>query len=83
MYLWLRGREVTGYADVMSGRSEAVIRGVTAYLHHFPARASARGIRPGADGTFTRDEIERAAVETVMVRITRAASSGGERARSF
>jgi len=68
--LLVRRHPFTAHAEIVSGNTDAVIRGLHAYFHRFPPSAKARGIQPSADGVFVRDDLEQAATSAIMVRLT-------------
>ena len=67
----LRGQVCKGVGEVVQGseNTQAVADALHLYFQRFPASASYRKVRRNADGTFDAGDIQRAASQTMMVRV--------------
>jgi deazaflavin-dependent oxidoreductase (nitroreductase family) len=67
----LRGQRSHGKATALNSGTdcEAVARALGLYLQRLPAAASMHGLQPRTDGGFDPEELHKAALFTVMVRV--------------
>ncbi len=69
--LSLRGQSVAGKAVVLKPEtdSEEILAGVGLYLRRFPALIKVHHIGVEADGSFNAEELRRAAMQAVIIRV--------------
>jgi deazaflavin-dependent oxidoreductase (nitroreductase family) len=69
--LTVRGQAMAGKAVVLKpdSDSETILEGFGLYLRRFPAIAKANQINLVADGSFNAEELRRAAMQTVIIRV--------------
>lgn len=69
--LRLRRQDLEARADVLDDANrDAIMGALRLYLARFPAAASAHHVRRTPDGTFNVDDLQAAAAQMVMVRVT-------------
>jgi deazaflavin-dependent oxidoreductase (nitroreductase family) len=69
--LTVRGQAMAGKAVVLKpdSDSETILEGFGLYLRRFPAIAKANQINLVADGSFNAEELRRAAMQAVIIRV--------------
>ncbi len=67
----LRGQPLRGKATALSGQADAglVAQALNLYLQRFPAAARLRSVRLASDGGFDQQDVQRAALSTLVVRV--------------
>jgi deazaflavin-dependent oxidoreductase (nitroreductase family) len=69
--LTLRGQSVAGTGVVLKPDKdeEAIVEGLGKFLRRFPGMAKVEGIRAEADGSYSAEQLRRAALQAVVIRV--------------
>lgn len=65
----VQGKELQGLAEPVDTDLAAIAEGLNAHLRHVPGDAKFYNVTIGENGALSADEINRAAQDTVMIRI--------------